>query len=877
MSNYKFSVIIPVYNVEKYLKDALDSVVKQKIGMKNIQLILINDGSTDNSEAICLKYKNKYPENVIYIKKENGGVSEARNVGLKHAKGKYIFFMDSDDKISKNVLCEAYKLLEKNTKCECAVIRVKRFGKVNKKQYLDYRFGKNSEIIDLSKNPNFPMFSVCFVILKASSAKKYQFDTKLTIGEDFKYLAQVISTNPVIVTIPYAYYYYRVREDSSSAMQDSTSKRDYYVTVPKYSYEYILDLGKKYKNAKAWLQYSVLCQANFRVYDVNLEVLNEKEKQTYIDDMRRIYTKCDDEIIGNSFALEKPFNYKALNFKYKKSVFDDIKIDDNYVTLYGNKILDLNKLSIKIFVFQISGSKLDITASFDTFYNNDCDLFIKSNDKYYKFDRHEIQEIKNTLYSKDNDYYINYYNIKFDLKGVKEFEFYIRLNNKYYIVNPEHCNFSKINNLPHSYYKKGKYLITHNKNHYYVNKKVHFKLIKYLKDVFKKDKLVFGMLVIYIITYPFVSHKVWILGDRYDVAGDNGEWMFKYIKEKTNRKNVYFALCKGSKDIPTMRKIGKIINYNTINFFIKYMNSEVILSSHVDNFIRKTFGKRELYLNAFINHKFVFLQHGVTKNDMSNWLNKSNKNLDIIVCSANMEYEEFRNERYLYDENVPQLTGMPRYDNLYNGSKNTENLIAFMPTWRSSLSGPADQRTQTRLYNREFKKSEYYAFYNNLTHDKRLTDVLKKHNLKILFCLHPSLSSQLKDFKNTSFVEFKTKVYYPEVFLKAKLMLTDYSSVGFDFGYTKKPLIYSQYDKDHLYEIHTVLSGDGDFDYEKDGFGKVTYNYEDTLNEIIKIIENNFQTEKKYIDRINKFFKYQDDKNSARLYEQVLKMLDRDK
>ena len=92
------SVVIPVYNVERYLAETLDSVIGQSLGFeKNIQIILVNDGSPDNSEEICLKYQNRFPDNIVYVKKENGGVSSARNEGIEYIKGKYVNFLDSDD------------------------------------------------------------------------------------------------------------------------------------------------------------------------------------------------------------------------------------------------------------------------------------------------------------------------------------------------------------------------------------------------------------------------------------------------------------------------------------------------------------------------------------------------------------------------------------------------------------------------------------------------------------------------------------------------------------------------------------------------------------------------------------------------------------
>ena len=97
--DFLFSVIMPIYNVEEFLDESITSVINQTVGFKdNIQIILVNDGSPDNSEEICLKYRALYPDNIIYIKQKNAGVSAARNTGVKYATGKYINFFDSDDK-----------------------------------------------------------------------------------------------------------------------------------------------------------------------------------------------------------------------------------------------------------------------------------------------------------------------------------------------------------------------------------------------------------------------------------------------------------------------------------------------------------------------------------------------------------------------------------------------------------------------------------------------------------------------------------------------------------------------------------------------------------------------------------------------------------
>ena len=97
-NSFQFSVIIPIFNTGRYLDDSIGSLINQSIDFSEIQVILVNDGSTDQTEEICLKYKQRFPKNIEYIKIEHNGVSKARNIGLDYANGTYINFLDPDDK-----------------------------------------------------------------------------------------------------------------------------------------------------------------------------------------------------------------------------------------------------------------------------------------------------------------------------------------------------------------------------------------------------------------------------------------------------------------------------------------------------------------------------------------------------------------------------------------------------------------------------------------------------------------------------------------------------------------------------------------------------------------------------------------------------------
>ena len=109
----KFSIIIPVYNTADFLKKCFESIIVQKKGDFSVEVIIINDGSPDNSDEIIKKYIKKY-KNFIYINKKNGGLSEARNDGVKKATGDYILFVDSDDYLNKELLFKLEKKIKNN-------------------------------------------------------------------------------------------------------------------------------------------------------------------------------------------------------------------------------------------------------------------------------------------------------------------------------------------------------------------------------------------------------------------------------------------------------------------------------------------------------------------------------------------------------------------------------------------------------------------------------------------------------------------------------------------------------------------------------------------------------------------------------------------
>ena len=193
-----------------------------------------------------------------------------------------------------------------------------------------------------------------------------------------------------------------------------------------------------------------------------------------------------------------------------------------------------------------------------------------------------------------------------------------------------------------------------------------------------------------------------------------------------------------------------------------------------------------------------------------------------------------------------------------------------MPTWRKNITPPLDANLK-RKYSEKFVETKYFEMYNGLLNHKDVLNKAKELGYNIKFVIHPALKEQISDFKGNEIVEIvhPDHVAYFKLFNESSLLITDYSSVAFDFAYLRKPVIYFQFDKE---EFHGKHFSKGYFDYEKHGFGPVKSTLEDVAAEIVKTLDNGCKLSDFYRERIDQFFVYSDQKNSERVYNEIKKM-----
>lgn len=383
----------------------------------------------------------------------------------------------------------------------------------------------------------------------------------------------------------------------------------------------------------------------------------------------------------------------------------------------------------------------------------------------------------------------------------------------------------------------------------------------FLKDIF------LGMLAFLVAKFN-KEKEVWIISERFDEARDNGYHLYRYIKNYYKNENVYYIIDKKSKDYNKIKELKNIINFGSFRHHIYYWKATKLISTHINGYMPNE--KAYKYIHKIIKHnaKKIFLQHGIIKDFLPQLLYKNTK-LDLFVCGAKPEYEYVR-EKFQYPENNVQYLGLCRYDNLNNNK--LKNQILIMPTFRMQYYVERYE-TLTEEKIKEFLNGQFYKKYSELLNNELLIDKIEKTKTEIIFYPHYEMKKYLGFFKNSfpQCVKIAENSEYDiqDLLKQSKLLITDFSSVFFDFAYMGKPIIYFQFDKNEYRHKHYKT---GYFSYERDGFGKVETETDMVIKSILKYVDNNYETEKKYIERRNKFFIYKDTNNCKRNYDAIKRL-----
>ncbi len=837
--NTKFTIVSAVFNVSPYLDEYFHSLVNQTIDFKKqLTVILVDDGSTDDSADIIKKWQLQYPKNIIYIFKTNGGQASARNLGFKHVKTDWVTFIDPDDFIDLMYFEKVDSFLNNNRNVLFSMISCNTLlyydknGTYKNLHPLKYRFKNREYVVPSSNLRDMMQFSASSAFFRANLIQKLTppFDERIKPKfEDGHFVGRYLlydqSQKSFVAFLKEAKYFYRKRTDFSSSIDTSMLNHQTYNNVIKIGYIGLINEAKKINEIiPLYIQRMVLYDIFWTIKmilndDNTINFLSSDKIKEYKKLTENLFQNIDSKTIEN-FNLAGCWFYHKVGllgyYKHTRPSYHIVYIDD-----YDNM---KNEVKLRyLFYFKCK----------EQFTLNDQTI----TPRYAKTRTHKF--IGDTF--------------------VYEEIIWLPLGNKYDYLNV-HIDGKKASiTLANKKHKDGiqvSEIIKHSNNRSY-SKQAYFSL-KYAIS-----RRIFNM--------NYFKEKyggAWLLLDRDTQADDNAEHLYRYLKEKHKETISYFILQKKSHDWERLKKEGfNLIPFGSLAHRAALTHAKHLISSHADNYVVNYLPRK--HYGDLLNYKFTFLQHGIIKDDLSDWLNK--KHIDCFITTSRKEYESIagNNTSYKFTKKEVALTGLARHDSLLANDERKERLILIMPTWRQSVARQVKGNINC-TQNDSFSSSPYVTHWKELINSTRLSELCHSSGYHIVFFPHVYMQSSLESLNVPKYIEIQTHATgsIQQLFKRASLLITDYSSVAFEMGILRRQVIYFQFDHDDIYNgQHTYNKGY--FDYHNDGFGPTCTNIDDVLDELDVFLELDGKTHPKYIKRMQDFFTFHDTNNCSRVFDAI--------
>ena len=382
--SFKFSVITAVYNVASYLSEAIESILCQDIGFKDsVELILVDDGSTDSSGEICDYYQTLYPDNIKVLHKPNGGAASARNAGIALASGRYLNFLDVDDKLSPCTLSAVYHFFSTvDDQISLVSVPIQFFEKKETAHRLNYKYkdGKN-QIINLNTQYSYVQMSIASSFIKREVLNEHSFDTSLRYAEDAKVIMQLLLEHPYYGIVPSGCYYYRFRNTQNSDLNGTKLHKEWYLDCLKDYLLWALQTARqKYGSIPLFVQYNVMydLQSRFGVPEIPASILSPDEHEEFRTLLREILRSIDDKIILQQRNLSREQKDYIISLKHGKGSLKHCS-NDIFFQYDCLKLYPASSYLLKLFHAEISDNKLKLTGAvkFNRRFPNPSALYVR--------------------------------------------------------------------------------------------------------------------------------------------------------------------------------------------------------------------------------------------------------------------------------------------------------------------------------------------------------------------------------------------------------------------------------------------------------------------------------------------------------------------
>ncbi|SJN45576.1 glycosyltransferase [Microbacterium esteraromaticum] len=829
----EFTVISPMYNVSRYLPDYFASLERQTYGFKRLEVILVDDGSTDDTAAVADAFAATY-SNVRVIRKENGGQASARNAALAEATGTWLTFPDPDDVLGDDYFLIAHSAASAPTKPAMISARLLMWheidGRIEDNHALTGRFRGGDSDRDLNQYPSWIQAHITSGFVQNAVVRDAQlrFPDALRLRfEDGSFVARYLLqfASPVVAFRGEMEYLYRQRADSSSTIQSSSANPQKYTDTIRFGYLPIIEaLASDERSVPRWLQ-------NLFLYD-QFWILRASQgpsvrKHTFPESM---YEELDELLPQFLEAIDKERirTFDVMHVApWMREALLLVKAGGGVASLYWgarDKKRGLRSVLIRYrgerpsFTLRVNGVPAE--ARFE----KDLGLEYVGKPIIRQLSLWVPDDSDITLIIDGEPRQI------LDAPPVVRSAFPATQKRSAGGVTPARVRAA----LARRFTRGGSMNIA--------------------RRVAMADPRKARMFA-----------NAWVFIDRDVDAGDSAEDMYWWVRDNQPEINSWFALRKGTKDWDRMSVHGaRLVDYGSPDFGALMHHASHLASSHADRFITDAVPRKHVPTN----YVFTFLQHGVIKGDISGWLNT--KSIQVFITSTQDEYDYVTGDSpFKFGPKEVRLTGLPRFDMLLERSKEVpeaeRDLVLVMPTWRdylvSGMKGASNERERVG----GFEETPYASSLGDLLRDQTLAAAMSTGGKRLIFMPHPNMRPYLQDFDVPEHVEVRSyeDTDVREMITRAAALVTDYSSIAFNAAYLRLPVVYFQFDQEEYQVHHTERPGY--FDYERDGFGPVTTTVSDTVGTISNILRGH--PRQQYLRRMEATFPVRDGRNRERVFE----------
>lgn len=364
----------------------------------------------------------------------------------------------------------------------------------------------------------------------------------------------------------------------------------------------------------------------------------------------------------------------------------------------------------------------------------------------------------------------------------------------------------------------------------------------------------------------FKGKGYWLVFEKFcSAAQDNGYAFFQYCMEnlsKEERKHIYYVIDKHSPAYEKLKKYkSNVVDFMSFRHLFYSLIADMYVASESKVHLYGWRGKPSFVYSRIRGKEIFFLQHGVLalKRVETIFGKTGTDSMTYIVTSSKFEQDIVVNNHGYDREHVP-VVGLARWDKLVDRSTDDDKTILVMPTWRKWIQDSGVEA---------FENSDFFIKYTNMLNNEKLLNCLRENNVRMIFYSHPKFKEYMDNIGGKIKVDEKCcrvvsfgEIPLDELIRSSHMLITDYSSVSWDFFYLGKPIIFYQFDYDLYMEQHGSY-----IDMTKELWGDRYLEEDELVDGMIGYIEGGFAEKSEFNDMRPKLFDYIDHDNSKRTYE----------